>query len=281
MKVQFRYLSHKATIVLLLCFLMVLPAVSAWATFISPKRVMIETRERTASLTILNTSEYPLVYRFAWENRAQNAEGKVVLLEEGATSPGYNPLNGMVQFSPRQVILKPKEHQKIRFLVRRPADLAEGEYHSHFLIKTEPIGDEKPVEQPTSNQKISGILRVKANVSIPVFLRHGKTNVDFTLQEARLFNKEGVNYVHVKTANNSTRSVYLKSELDCKAADGTVTTTLIQSVKLYAEAPGTDNQFSIPKTFTLDKCTSLDFKLSGTDDFEHQHKVLATIPVTR
>ncbi len=257
--------------------LVVLPAMQAWATFISPKRVMIEDKERAAKLTIQNGTDQTLAYRFEWEQRAQNPNGpEVVLLKEGEVSPGYKPLGDIIQFSPRQVILKPGEHQKIRFLVKRPADLAEGEYHSHFLIKTERV-DEDQIVQEANGNTVSGTLMVRANVSIPVFVRQGATSVGVNLKSASLTQITKGAAIRVAIGNESTRSLYIKPELVCNDAQ----TATLQTIKLYAEAKSLEDSILIPKDFAYGSCSSLKLRLLGTDDFEYPNKMITEVNVTR
>ncbi|GJL85519.1 MAG: hypothetical protein DHS20C02_12940 [Micavibrio sp.] len=282
MKTPSRDILYRVIFVFFVCLLAVVPAMDAWATFISPKRVMIEDKQRSARLTIHNGTDQTLVYRFEWEHRAQVAGGNVLLMKEGETVAGYRPAESMLRFSPRQVILKPNEHQRIRFLVQRPADMAEGEYHSHFLIKSEPMEEATPAPPPVVNPKtgIIGSLKVRTNASIPVFLRHGKTQVDFTLNSARLIQEDGLYYVRVQLNNNSTRSLYIKPELVCGSGDN-ATSTIIRTIKLYTEGKSVNDDIPVPKAFDLSGCSSLQLKLSGTDDFEHKRKVITQIDVAR
>ncbi len=269
---------YRIIIVLFLGLVFAGSAMEAWATFISPKRVMIEDRQRSAKLTIHNGSENTTVYRFEWERRAQTPDGKeVLLLKEGEDSPGYQPVGDMLRFSPRQVILKPGEHQKIRFLVRRPADLPEGEYHSHFLIKTEPMIEDVAQEKADPSHTISGTLQIRANVSIPVFLRQGKTSLGVTLKEASLVKREDGNFIQLVLDNDSTRSVYPVSELICDGAKAVP----VRVLKLYAEAKALNREIAVPKDFALDQCNGLKLQLSGTDDFEYRRKPIAQIEVRR
>ncbi len=252
------------------------PLASAYATYISPKRVMIEDKRRATVITLLNSGNQTMVYRFEWEHRAFTPDGESRLLEEGETSPGYRPADPYLQFSPRQVILKPKEHQKIRVLVRRPPEMEEGEYHSHLLFLSDPLV-EKPKENVPGQGGVQASLAIRAYSSIPVFLRHGETNIDIKLHSPAIFKNDGANFVKFKIENNSTRSVYAQSVLDCKMANGEVVSRPHVTTRIYTEMKTMDREFRVKDDFPIDQCQSLTMRLMGTDDFEYRKKEITRL----
>lgn len=270
--------TRKVTAFCLLILAGVLIAGPAQATFISPTRVMIEDRQRTVTITIHNTSENTMAYRFGWQHRTFMPDGQSILLKDGETSPGYKPADPFLQFSPRQVILKPKESQKLRILVRRPADMAPGEYHSHMLIKSEKLADNALKPGPG----MSGVLQVQTHASIPVFLRHGATSIDVKIQPgAQIVRKNDREYVRYNLVNNSTRSIYASPYLDCLSPAGN-TSTQISTARIYAEAKTISLETLIPKTATMSKCSSIKLRLVGISDFEYKNeKLLASVDVQK
>lgn len=252
----------------------------AHATFVSPKRVTIPDGARAGQITIHNGTDQTMIYRFSWEDRAQKPGGEIMLLGEGETVPGYHSAKDMLKFSPRQVVLKPKSHQKIRILVQRPADLPEGEYHSHFLIKAEPAGN-GALDENKEQSGLKGLFHVRANVSLPVFLRQGATQINTSVDDAVLLNKGGRDLLKLKISNDSTRSFYARSELDCVSSDGKVESRTLPTVRIYTEVKSIDREMNVPKDFLLSGCTALKYKLMGTDDFEYKNKVISEINVRR
>ncbi|MCB1562651.1 MAG: hypothetical protein KDJ75_03675 [Alphaproteobacteria bacterium] len=255
-------------------------AAPALATFVSPKRVMIDDARRAAQITIHNGTDKTMVYRFSWENRAQKPGGSIELLAEGETVPGYKPAQDMLRFSPRQVVLKPKSYQKVRILVQRPADLPDGEYHSHFLIEAEPAAGDEGADD-AAQPGLKGVFEIRANVSIPVFMRHGQTALDMSVTSAVLGKKNGRDMLNVKIANASTRSVYAKSELECGQAGGTPKSWTLPTVRIFTEGRSIDRELAIPEDFSASGCTSLTYKLIGIDDFEYRDRTIAETPVSR
>jgi P pilus assembly chaperone PapD len=249
----------------------------AQATFITPKRVMIEDKQRTATVTIHNTGDDTIAYRFDWEHRTFTPDGQSIRLESGQTSPGYKPADPFLQFSPRQVILKAKESQKLRILVRRPADMAAGEYHSHLLIKSERLNVEQLKPQPG----MSGMLNVQTHASIPVFLRQGATTVDVKIPSAQMIDKDGREYLRYTIANNSTRSIFASPYVDCTTGSST-TSTQLSTARIYAEAKAINLDTLIPLGTTMKNCSAIKLRLVGIADFEYKNeKIIATIDVAR
>ena len=281
MRTRFNKILIKGFILfLLLGVITPIPLKDAQATYITPKRVMINDKQRTATVTIHNTSDKTVVYRFGWERRAQNSTGETVLLTPGQTMPGYNPADDMLQFSPRQVILKPKESQKLRILVRRPADLAAGEYHSHLLIKAETLADEGE-NAGAPQQAFAGSLKVQTNASIPVFMRNGVTTLAVKLTSAQLVKKDGKDFVKYSLSNNSTRSVYAVPYIKC-AGTATPTEFQLNTARLYVESKDRVVESPLPVSAKLGQCSSLALQLRAVSDFEFKpDAVLTEVPLQR
>lgn len=260
-------------------FLILCLTANAWASFIAPKRVIIEDKQRTAAITIHNGSEKTLAYRFSWEHRAQTTDGKSVLLKEGETMPGYKPVESMLQFSPRQVILKPQQNQKVRILVKRPADLPDGEYRSHLLIRTEAL--DNPETESAGQQGLTGTLKINTNASIPVMLRHGKTTLSVKIKDAALITKGDRQYLQYNIENNSTRSVFAVPELDCIGAPPDTKPIMLNTARIYAESKTANLEPPIPLGVSLAPCSALKLRLVALNDFEFKRQTIAEINVRK
>ncbi len=274
---------HISTIILFtfLCAVTLWPA-TGHATFVSPKRVMIENNQRVAVVTINNRKDETMVYTFDWEQRAQTPDGKKLMLKEGETAPGFRPASPYFQYSPRRVVIGPKKTQKVRILVKRPADMEEGEYHSHLLIKPVPLASKVPDIDINMQGGMGGIMTVRANLSIPVFLRHGETHLDIKITDAYITKRDGRDIIHASLANNSTRSAYLKPELLCFIpGQEEPTRMLIQTTKVYVEAQTVSNDMILPKKYSLDSCTSFKLDFSTLHDFEYKSNVYMSTDISR
>ena len=245
------------------------------ALFVSPDRLMIEDGQRSAEVIISNRSNKPVVVRFEWERRAMNDKGGLALVGENEVIPGYQPADPYLRFSPRQVILQPRQHQKVRILVRRTDDLQDGEYHSHFLIKEEPLQTNQETNQPepvrTGQNK--GQLELIVYRSLPVFLRQGDTGINLKLNEAYIYTKDGKRYLHVDLDNESTRSLYATPKLRCITTSGETITQNLISLRIYTEARTIKRDVLVPPEFALPgTCTDLQMDLVDPRDFEFRSK---------
>ncbi|MCB1531886.1 MAG: molecular chaperone [Alphaproteobacteria bacterium] len=248
----------------------------ASATFVTPKRIMIKDGQQAATVTIQNRNKQAMVYQFGWERRVQTPDGKFKNLKDGETIPGYRPADDMFIFSPRQVIVQPGQTQRVRILVRRPADLAPGEYHSHLHIMPDPLSK---AEAPEVTQRgVGGILEMRTRMSIPVFLRQGPTSVNFQFSQSRLVDDGEKRALTTTIDNNSTRSIYAKPVMHCTKADGSVIDTVLPTLRLYAEAKHYDHKFSIPKTApAFSECSAIKVSFEGLQDPEYHAKVITEI----
>ena len=100
---------------------------------INPTRVSLAHGERSTEITLINTSQVTNTYRMEWvEKQAKQGGGYDDLTDEQAAR--FPTSSQMIRFSPRQVTLAPNERQTVRIAVRRPSDLAEGEYHTNVVM---------------------------------------------------------------------------------------------------------------------------------------------------
>ncbi|GAB2915787.1 fimbrial biogenesis chaperone [Rheinheimera gaetbuli] len=161
----------------ILCVLvgLLLPVTVSANLLINPTRVIFNSADRSAEITLINTSDNTATYRLQWSEKQIKAGGGVVDLtaEEAANHP---VASSMLRFSPRSVTLKPNERQTIKLSLRRPANLADGEYRSHLLFKALP--PEKDAVGAAGGQSMA--INVVLSFSIPVAVRQG--NLQYQLQ---------------------------------------------------------------------------------------------------
>jgi P pilus assembly chaperone PapD len=265
--------------VIITLFVLAVPVNKALAVFVTPVFVTFEPGEQSAILTINNRSNLSKIITFSWERRAMSPDGKTYVLEEGESLPGYMPADPFVKFSPRQVVLKPKQYQKIRLIVQRPADLKDGEYRSHFLIREENAYIPEVDQGDGSKKGLTGQVLVNIHKSIPVFVRQGTTNIAFEITEANITQTQGEYNLNLSLTNSSTRSLFAEAYLDCISPDGTPINILTYPLRLYYELK------TLTKTVPLEKlksvqCSSLTFRVKALNDREYGGKFIKEVPVT-
>lgn len=141
---------------------------------VSPVRVVFEGRERVAEVTLVNKSDTPATYRVSFTNRRMNRDGSF----EEITEAGEEDLfaEKFVRYAPRRVDLEPNAPQTLRLMLRKPAELAPGEYRSHLHMAAVPddAGSASIEMAAEDNDSISIQLTPIYGVTIPIIVRHGE-----------------------------------------------------------------------------------------------------------
>jgi P pilus assembly chaperone PapD len=152
---------------------------------IAPTRVVFEGRVRTAEITLVNTGSSTAMYRIGFAHLRMNEEGGIQEIETSGAEPGERFADELIRYSPRQVTLEPGVAQTVRMQLRKPEDLAPGEYRSHLLFRAVPTAapDPKAAGDATA---FSVQLTALYGVSIPVIVRHGDTAATATLSDLEL-----------------------------------------------------------------------------------------------
>ncbi len=164
-----------------LTLLAALPAAADLMLF--PTRVVFDKNQRAAQVELINTGQETATYRIHLVNRRMS--------ETGDFSPVDNPLPGeqfadaMLRYSPRQVTLAPGRGQTVRIMLRKPANLAAGEYRSHLQFDRVPDASgassiQEQAAKPGPGE-VGVQLKALVGVSIPVIVRQGETQATVAL----------------------------------------------------------------------------------------------------
>ena len=167
----------------------VLGNTSAWASgqlMVAPTRVVFGERDRSATVNLVNTGDETTKYRISFVNKRMNDLGEFE--EVDTPMAGERFAADMIRYSPRLVELPPGKSQTIRLLLRKPANLEEGEYRSHLHFKALPPETNKSIEAlaPDGDNKLTIQLTPVIGVTIPVIVRHGKTDAQMQLDNLSL-----------------------------------------------------------------------------------------------
>lgn len=168
---------------------MVLGNASTWAAgqlMVAPTRVIFTDRDRSATVNLINTGDKTTKYRISFVNKRMNDKGE---FEEVVTPrPGEFFSADMIRYSPRMVELPPGKSQTIRLMLRKPANLEEGEYRSHLLFRALPPETKNSIKSlaPSDDNKLTIQLTPVIGVTIPVIVRHGKLTAQIQLDNLSL-----------------------------------------------------------------------------------------------
>ncbi|MEM6781261.1 MAG: hypothetical protein AAF569_05310 [Pseudomonadota bacterium] len=245
------------------------------ALHISPFMVVFD-KNNSATITLNNRGNQAKVVTFEWNRRYYTSDDVVDILPEGQTSPGYNPADPYIQFSPRRAILKPKQAQIIRLIVKRPADMAPGEYRSHFTIITDDLVEEK-VDAQANAGGVSGLVSVNVSTGIPVFIRQGETQAIADIQSANVVATPQGPGLDVRMSYNGTRSLYTDLYIECDG-DATQKENYVGSMRLYVERESPQRTFAIRK-LDISQCSNPQLNVMGVRDLEWGGKLFKQVPI--
>lgn len=140
---------------------------------ITPTRVVLDERHRSAEVTLLNNSTSAKVYRILWEEKRQTQTGAYEAIDSPSAADFI--ASPMLRYSPRRVTIQPAQYQKIKLRLQMPRDLADGEYRSHLLMKV--IEDQADGNIDNGNGKgTSVVIYPRLSFSIPIIVRKGAVN---------------------------------------------------------------------------------------------------------
>ncbi len=161
---------------------------------ISPLRVIFEGRDRSATVIVTNQSDQAATYRLEWQEKAATPDGQYQDIAE--PDPSMRIASPYVRFSPRQVTLAPGERQQVRLALRRPADLAAGEYRSHLAFV---VIDERQRRAARQSGQGGAAIQVFMNLgfAIPVIVRNGQGSTGVSLAGAE-FSVDELNRLGLK-----------------------------------------------------------------------------------
>lgn len=205
-----------------------------------PKRLVIDDRNRLATIGLYNRSPSPGEYDIAVGDKLMTPQGSLIDAEN-ITDPGdrakIRSAAGMLRWSPRRVSLGGSEAQTVRVMVRVPPDLPAGEYRSHFtIVSAPPTAEGLSIDDATGAAPAQGIgVRIvpRFGISIPVIVRVGETTLNVGLKDFAL--SEGPNgpTVNLTITREGTRSAF--GDIRIMAAGSKVPVAEVLGVGVYTE----------------------------------------------
>ena len=229
----------------------VLPA-AAWAQSlgdlgVSPTRVVLAGRTRSAEIVLLNRGTQPATYRISVVNMRMTETGRFETIEQTESDQMF--ADKLIRYAPRQVTLDPGAAQTVRVMVRKPKDLQPGEYRSHLYFRAvPPPGAGRSVELADSGQGIQIKLTVIPGVTIPVIIRHGAVSAQATLSEINVIGldtPEGPK-LSLRINRQGSQSLYGDLTVAFFAANGIKEQIVARANKLAVYTPNSSRLLALP-----------------------------------
>jgi len=150
---------------------------------VSPTRVVFEARTRSSKVTLANRGSATATFRISLIDMSMDEYGQMNQAAPEDTS--LPSAKGLIRYAPRQIDIAPGATQVVRLSLRKPANLADGEYRSHMFFRAvPPEGAGRSVTDDTPLEK--GELRIQLvpiyGVTIPIIVRNGQLSTNAGLQ---------------------------------------------------------------------------------------------------
>lgn len=149
--------------------------------FVTPSRVIIGSSEDIAVVNVSNQSTEERRYDITMIDQVMKDDG----MTQKSDNFEYSAAR-MLRFVPKRFSLKPGERQTVRVMARRPAGLADGDYHSHMLFREIPVNvktkEELEAERAAAQAgKSTFEIRAIYGIGVPVIVQSGTITSDLHL----------------------------------------------------------------------------------------------------
>jgi hypothetical protein len=240
---------------------------------ITLKRVVFEGSKRAEVVTIINNKDEPTTYRLGWRHFRMTQDSGLVVVPDDALTPDIKPVVDMVRFAPRRFTVPPNSSQQVRMMLRMPADLADGEYRSHFWVRPEADVESLRAKAEAHNKKTgvkSGVsLEMLAGVTMPIIVRKGAFEVDLSIVDAKARASGGFVTVSYSLVRDGNRSVYGDIDYVCNPGAGDeFFLKSTRGIAVYVEAAQRDFDLRIEKLEDQPSCKTLSITFSETEGFD-------------
>lgn len=204
---------------------------------VSPQRVVLEHGEKFAEMLIFNSGDNAALVRVSLRNLKMTKAGILVVSEEEATYFA----DDMLRVAPRQMKVEPKSRQVLRIVANKPGDLANGEYHTHIVVKVIPSLEKVQSASSASVEDDKSAISLLAITELvfPVIVRKGDAlDAAIEIEAAQLITRDdGKSEVAIKLNRTGERSVIGDIRAYYSRDDGSPDEEigLIKGVAIYTE----------------------------------------------
>ena len=246
-----------------------------------PKRLVIDDRNRLATIGLYNRSATPGEYDVTIGDKLMTPQGNLLDLDavtDPAARARVRSAASMLRWSPRRVALGGSEAQTVRVMVRVPPELPAGEYRSHFtIVSAPPAADGLSIDSASGQGQTQGIgVRIvpRFGISIPVIVRVGETTLNVGLRDFALAEGSGGKVITLTVTRDGTRSAF--GDIRIMAAGSKVPIAEVLGVGVYTEVGSRTVQVPVnPKADPRFLLRGARLTATFTDDDSASGKVLA------
>ena len=217
---------------------------------IAPTRVVFEGRDRSQIVRLVNPDSKPRSFRISLVYIRMDDHGTRTIID----SPDNTEIlaGNMIRFAPRQVTIPPKGWQTVRLMVRKPADLADGEYRVHLKVASIPDHDKSTSSEsdktPPEPGKVGIQINILMDVTIPLIIRHGKGDVGVAPKKAlyKPDTKTGSQSIEVELERTGSHSLFADVVLFADSDDGSSSVQLGENKGVAIYMPNSIQHVNVP-----------------------------------
>jgi len=159
----------------------------------------------------------------------------------------------LLRYSPRQVVLPPRQAQIVRVQLMLPPGLEAGEYRSHMLFQE--ISTQSDVEDENDGETgINIALRAIYGVSIPIIVRQGETWAELEMSDLELRENRETGIPELSLTINRTGNQSEYGDIEVSFTDNSGEKTLIAAVRgtaIYTDVEKRDYKIGLRNTENL------------------------------
>jgi hypothetical protein len=207
-----------------------------------PKRVVIQDRQRIATVGLFNRSGAQGNYEIVLNDMMMTPAGTIVDLgsvTDEAQRARVRTASALLRWSPRRIALPSNEAQTIRIMARIPPDLPPGEYRTHFSVVQVPAeaAGGLSIEDASGRTSGSGIgVRIvpRFGITIPIIVRVGETTLSTDLRDLSVKGLgNGRSGIALTITRSGTRSAF--GNITVTAGGSSKPIAVIKGIGVYTE----------------------------------------------
>ena len=212
---------------------------------VSPTRVELEGRNRSATVTLTNRGSETALFRISLIAMEMDEKGSLKAVDQ--PPPGMMTAEELVRYAPRQVDIPPGGTQTVRLILRKPEELAAGEYRSHMFFRAVPPEDAgRAVDEAAGQGGVSIKLTPIFGITIPVIVRHGDLDLKVAMSDFAVVPDKEKKKLIFKLSRQGTKSAYGDVKVEYLPAGGGAPVVVGEVTRLAVFTPNTDRMVEVP-----------------------------------
>jgi len=212
---------------------------------VSPTRVELEGRNRSATVTLTNRGAETALFRISLIAMEMDEKGNLKAVDQPPA--GMKTAEELVRYAPRQVDIPPGGTQTVRLILRKPTDLASGEYRSHMFFRAVPPEDAgRAIDEKSNQGGISIKLTPIFGITIPVIVRHGDLGLKVAMSDFAVVPDKDRTKLTFKLTRGGEKSAYGDIKVEYLPAGGGAPVVVGEVTRLAVFTPNTDRMVEVP-----------------------------------